>query len=195
MPLYRARCVRIVVACPSLLKVKQWAESEQAMSRYSIERREHVLRQMMPPTNRSVSSLAEETGITAVTLYAWRKQARAAGVVMPGDGKKPDGWSSADKFRAVLESAGLNESELAQYCRRKGIYVEQLQEWRVTCERANATAQERSREEREQMKLARKRIKELERENKRDKAALAEAAALLVLRKKAQAIWGKDEDE
>ncbi len=149
----------------------------------------------MPPSNRSVASLAEETGITAVTLYAWRKQARAAGAVMPGDGKSPDGWSSPDKFRAVLESAGLSETELAEYCRRKGIYAEQLGEWRVACERANATVQERNREEREQAKVAKKRIRELERESRRDKAALAEAAALLVLRKKIQAIWGKDEDD
>lgn len=150
---------------------------------------------MMPPQNKSVSALSEETGITAVTLYAWRKQARKAGAVMPGDGKSPDGWSSPDKFRAVLESAGLSETELAQYCRRKGIYLEQLQEWRTVCERANATAQERNREDREQAKVAKKRIKELERDSRRDKAALAEAAALLVLRKKIQAIWGKDEDD
>ena len=165
------------------------------MSRYSIERREWVLRQMMPPGNRTVSELAEEMGISAVTLYAWRKQARAAGAVMPGDGKSPEGWSSQEKFRVVLESAGLNETELGEYCRRKGVYVEQIREWRAACEQANASTQERSRLEREQSKAARQRIRNLERERKRDKAALAEAAALLLLRKKAEAIWGKGEDE
>ena len=114
---------------------------------------------------------------------------------MPGDGKSPEGWSSQEKFRVVLESAALNETELAEYCRRTGLYVEQVREWREACEQANATAQERGRAEREQAKAARKRIRELERERKRDKAALAEAAALLVLRKKAEAIWGKDEDD
>jgi len=150
---------------------------------------------MMPPTNRTVLELAEETGITTVTLYAWRKQARAAGAVVPGDGKSPDGWSSQEKFRVVLESAALNETELGEYCRRKGLYVEQVREWRAACEQANASAQERSRSEREQSKAARQRIRDLERERKRDKAALAEAAALLLLRKKAEAIWGKGEDE
>jgi transposase len=150
---------------------------------------------MMPPANRTVSELAEEMGISTVTLYAWRKQARAAGVVVPGDGKSPDGWSSQEKFRVVLESAALNETELGEYCRRKGVYVEQIREWRAACEQANASAQERSRLEREQSKTARQRIRNLERERKRDKAALAEAAALLLLRKKAEAIWGKGEDE
>ena len=68
---------------------------------------------MMPPESRSVPALAEETGISSVTLYAWRKQARAAGAVVPGDGKSPSGWSSAEKFRVVLESAALSETELA----------------------------------------------------------------------------------
>lgn len=165
------------------------------MARYSIEKREWVLRQMMPPLNRTVAELTAETGITAATLYAWRKQAQAAGVVVPGDGKNSAAWSSADKFRIVLEVAGLSEAELAEYCRRKGLYVEQIHAWRVACEQANATAAEQGRLAREQDKAARKRIKALERELKRKEAALAEAAALLVLRKKVEAIWGKDEEE
>ena len=40
---------------------------------------------MMPPANRPVSELSEETGISAVTLYAWRKQARAARAVVIRD--------------------------------------------------------------------------------------------------------------
>jgi transposase-like protein len=83
---------------------------------------------MMPPGNRTVSKLAEETGVSAITLYAWRKQARAAAAGVPGEGKSPEGWSSQEKFRVVLESAALSESELAEYCRRKGLYVEQVRE-------------------------------------------------------------------
>jgi transposase-like protein len=150
---------------------------------------------MMPPQNRSVSELSEETGITAATLYAWRKQARAAGVVVPGDGKQSSEWSSPDKFRIVLESASLSEVELSEYCRRKGLYVEQIQAWREACEQTNASQPEQTRQQRERDKQARRRIKALERELARKESALAETAALLVLRKKAEAIWGKDEAE
>lgn len=96
--------------------------SESRVARYSIEHREWVVRQMMPPLNRTVPELVEATGITDATLYAWRKQARAAGAVVPGDGQQADQWSSQDKFRVVLESASLNAAELAEYCRRKGLY-------------------------------------------------------------------------
>jgi transposase len=40
-----------------------------------------------------------------------------------------------------------------------------------------------------------KRIKKLERELRRKEKALAEAAALLVLQKKVQAIWGDEDDD
>ena len=150
---------------------------------------------MMPPLNRTVAELAEETGINPVTLYAWRKQARSAGVAVPGDGKQSELWSSADKFRVVVESAGLNETELAEYCRRKGLYVEQIQAWRIACEQANASADSQTKVSREQSKQATKRIKQLERELQRKESALAEAAALLILRKKADAIWGTGEED
>jgi transposase-like protein len=150
---------------------------------------------MMPPLNRRVSELVEATGITDVTLYTWRKQARAAGAVVPGDGKQADQWSSQEKFRVVLESAGLNEAELAEYCRRKGLYVEQIKAWRTVCEQANGLPRPaKTRHERDEEKASKKRIKQLEREMRRKEAALAETAALLVLRKKAEALWGKDED-
>ena len=89
------------------------------MSRYSPERKAALLKKLLPPHNLSVAELARQEGISEPTLYAWRKQARAAGAVVPGDGQQADQWSSQDKFRVVLESASLNAAELAEYCRRK----------------------------------------------------------------------------
>jgi transposase-like protein len=79
------------------------------MKRYSAETREWAIQQMMPPFNRAVIELSGATGITTVTLRSWRQRARQAGEFMPGNGKTGDRWSSADKFRAVLETASLNE--------------------------------------------------------------------------------------
>jgi hypothetical protein len=44
---------------------------------------------------------------------------------------------SRDKFAAVLETAALNEADLAAYCRQRGLYAEQIQAWRTACEQAN----------------------------------------------------------
>lgn len=165
------------------------------MKRYSAERRESVIQKMMPPHNTPIPELAAETGISDVTLYTWRKRARVEGIAVPADGKNPEKWSSEDKFAIVLEAAALNEAELAEYCRRKGLYAEQIAAWRKACLQANANSAAQAKEQREQGKKDRKQIKKLERELHRKEKALAEAAALLVLQKKAQAIWGEAEDE
>ncbi len=91
------------------------------------------------------------------------------------------------KFAVVLETAPLNAAELAEYCRRKGLYPEQVAAWRAACMGANANAAEHAREQRQHSKEDKRRIKQLEKELQRKEKALAEAAALLVLRKKVQA--------
>ena len=163
--------------------------------RYSPERKEAVLRKMMPPHNRSIKQLAQEEGISEATLFIWRRQARERGLLLPDGDSGPEGWPARDKFAAVLESASLNETELAEYCRRKGIYPEQLEPWRKACESANDWDREQSRRLRTEKKADLKRIRSLEKELNRKEKALAEAAALLVLRKKAEAIWGDPEEE
>lgn len=165
------------------------------MKHYSAERKEALLRQMMPPMNKLISALARENGISEQTLYTWRRNLKAQGVPVPGNGKNAEEWSSKDKFGVVLETAGLNETELAEYCRRKGLFIEQIAAWRTACQEANAHTAERTRDQREQSKSDRKRIKQLEKELLRKEKALAEAAALIILRKKAQAIWGDPEED
>jgi hypothetical protein len=72
---------------------------------------------------------------------------------------------------------------------------EQVAAWRAACQTANANAAEQAREQRHQSKEDKQRIRQLEKELQRKEKALAEAAALLILRKKAQAIWGDKEDD
>ncbi|EDT37906.1 hypothetical protein BamMEX5DRAFT_6320 [Burkholderia ambifaria MEX-5] len=110
---------------------------------------------------------------------------------MPGDGKNPEGWSSENKFSVVLEAAALNAAELAEYCRRKGLYPEQIAAWRAACQAANANAAEQAREQHHQSKEDKQRIKQLEKELQRKEKALAEAAALLILRKKPRRSGGQ----
>ncbi len=161
---------------------------------YPKERREAVLKKMLPPQSQSIPALARAEGIAEATLYAWRKTARTTGRLLPTGSHPPTGWTSADLFAAVVESHGLNEAERSTYCRQRGLYPEQLQQWRQVCEQAN----DWDRSPTKQLQVARKadqqQIKHLERELSRKEKALAETAALLVLRKKAQAIWGEAED-
>ncbi len=161
--------------------------------RYSKELKATVLQRMMAPGNEAIGVLAREFNVTEATLYAWRREALKAGAVVGSTGAAPEQWSGAAKFAVVLETASLPQAELAEYCRCKGLYIEQVQAWRAQCEAAFDPASGGS--SAAAAKVERKRIRELEKELSRKEKALAETAALLVLRKKAAAIWGEKEEE
>jgi transposase-like protein len=150
---------------------------------------------LLPPINLSVTELARQEGVSQQTLYNWRREIRAKGAAVPGNKKVPDEWPAEAKFAVVVATAGLSEIDLAEYCRSKGLYPEQVNGWRDACIAGQQTARDLKRVEQAQAKADRKRIQELEREIRRKDKALAEAAALLVLRKKLNAYWGDDSEE
>jgi transposase-like protein len=161
---------------------------------YPQERKEAVLKKMLPPLNRSIKTLSKEEGITEGTLYNWRKQARQEGRLMPDGESSPEGWNASDKFAAVVETAAMNEAELSVYCRERGLYPNQIQAWREACEQANDWKQAQTKELKQARKDDEKCIRDLRKELHRKEKALAETAALLVLRKKAAAIWGEEDE-
>lgn len=142
----------------------------------------------------AIRQLSQEEGISEATLHKWRAEARSKGQLLPDADAGTEGWSSRDKFAAVLETAALNEADLAEYCRKRGLYPAQITAWRTACEQANDWERTSTARLGQATKEEKKRIKDLERDLARKDRALAETAALLVLRKKAAAIWGGDED-
>lgn len=164
------------------------------MPRYSQERRAAVMAKLLPPENRTVREVAQEEGIAEVTLYNWRRRAKEQGLPVPGSGKKTDGWSGESKLAVVVETAGMNEAQLSEYCRSKGLYPEQVKAWREACVSGADTEANRRQAEKAKVRRDKKRIKELERELRRKDKALAETAALLALRKKLNALWEDDEE-
>lgn len=162
---------------------------------YSKELKDALLKRMLPPNNESITKISKEEGISEQTLQNWRDKARRDGYAAPGTDALPDDWSTQDKFLVVVETASMNETELAEYAHKKGLYVDQIKSWKDACLNANGgVAKEAARLNRE-LKDSEKERKKLEKELQRKEKALAEAAALLVLSKKANAIWGEPEGE
>jgi transposase len=160
------------------------------MSRYSIEFKEAVIQKMMPPNAMPVSALSKETGVSDVTLYKWRKAYRDKEIAVPGNNSRPDSWSAQDKLAAVIQTAGSNELALSKYCREKGLYPEQVTNWRETALLGYQRDEQLQQKQASGRKEDRRKIKQLESEVRRKDRALAETAALLVLSKESQAIWG-----
>lgn len=168
------------------------------MRRYNETIKADVKRRMSPPARQSVAQISKELGIHLATLYAWRKAWRLQGEVVPASEKAPETWSTADKFTVVLESSGLNATELGAFCRERGLYPEQVDRWRQAAQDANANsmltmADQKDLEKRHQQDQ--REIKRLQQELRRKDKALAEAAALLMASKKIQAYWGEDGED
>ena len=142
----------------------------------------------------SASALSKEVGIGQPTLSRWLKEASRVGVVNDSDDehrteRRPEDWSPQEKLRAVVEAAEISETELGVWLRRKGLKEEHLRQWRELAMSAFTERPTRA------SSAERKRVEKLEKELKRKDKALAETAALLVLRKKLHAVFHEGEDE
>ncbi len=165
------------------------------MRTYAAEFKAGIIEKLLPPQNVDVVQLAQESGIPKDTLYSWRSQARRArGLTASPAAEAGHRWSSEEKVTVVVETAALNEAELGEYCRKRGRYREPITAWRAACQQANPVVSSPRARPLSEAQADKRRIRDLERELRRKDKALAEAAALLVLQKKAQAIWGDNED-
>ncbi len=86
---------------------------------------------------------------------------------------------------------GLKGEQLGAYLRKAGIHEVQLRDWEMSMR--NGLKPRGRKPTRNAADV--KRIKELERELRRKEKALVEAAALLMLKKKVDAIWGDGDDD
>ncbi|MGQ5287931.1 IS3 family transposase [Pectobacterium actinidiae] len=148
------------------------------MKRVYPERKASILAKLLPPYNMAVAAVAQMEGISEATLYNWRNQAKSEGKPVPGAEKTTDQWSPEARFAVIVETATLSEAEVAEYCRKKGLYPEQLVQWK------QGFMQTENPGDKVALKQSQKENKQLKKELLRKEKALAEAAAILVLRKK-----------
>lgn len=158
------------------------------------ELKEQALLRLLPPYSWSLRQVANEIGTAPSTIFNWRKQLEDEGLLMPNEDKSIE-YSADQIFTFVLETAVLSEYELVEYCRKHGLYLDQIKGWKKTCISANVSDSTKRAQFMKESRVDKKRIKELEKELQRKDKALAETAALLVLREKFNAQWEDKEDE
>jgi transposase-like protein len=161
-----------------------------------------MVRRMLGPRAVSAHALSGEVGVSQPTLSRWlretstframakKDQNKAPPPVEAAAERRPQDWTADERLRAVAETLSLDGEALGEYLRRNGLHREQIEQWRAEARTALERPGRRRRPAAET-----KRIKELERELRKKEKALAEAAALLVLRKKLRALWGDEDDD
>ena len=84
----------------------------------------------------------------------------------------------------LAEGSKLDGEALTAYLERQGVKLADYEQWRIALDEGGRASTSTI-----------KRIRQLERELARKEKALAEAAALLVLKKKVETLYGEDEDD
>ena len=159
---------------------------------YTEEQREAMVSKLLPPSNMSITELSAQSGIPQTTLYGWKT--RALKKDNSKNGKVSKNTTSSEKFYIVMETFTLSEYDLAKYCRKNGLYVDEVKKWRSDIESSLDREPNAVKEIKEELFEEKKKNKHLEKELNRKDKALAEAAALLVLQKKFQAFMEEKED-
>ena len=130
----------------------------------------------------SASQLARETGIRQQNLSRWLEEARTLPLVTA---KKPSRPRSVDeKIKILITVAKLSGEELTAFLAREELHLAEVEQWRLALD-----------DEGRSSRAVTNRIRRLERELARKEKALAEAAALLVLKKKLQDAFGDEDDD
>ncbi len=165
---------------------------------YSTGFKARMIQRLTEPDAITAADLAKEVGVAQSSLSRWKRQAGTildmANDTRKNDHKQPPNKRPAEeKLRLVMEAAQLSDKELGAFLRKEGVHESHLEAWRRSMLEALSSASKASKGAKRGSNEA-KRVKALERELRRKDKALAETAALLVLKKKAQAIWGDEDD-
>ncbi len=108
------------------------------------------------------------------------------------DSSSPLSTGQLERYNLLLESRSILQDNIGEWLREKGLHSEHLTLWEQEIKDTLSNKDNKIKQENQQLK---KEKKELEKELRRKEKALAEMAALLTLKKKADAIWGDREEE
>jgi transposase-like protein len=147
--------------------------------------------------NETLASMCNQYGIGYSTLTRWMYEVKQGKLseqeYAPGaEEKPPQAWTAQEKLQAIVDTERLSEQDKGQYCRNKGIFLHQIAQWKQSIMSKSDNDQKQS--DKAEIRALKEQNKRLQQELRRKEKALAEAAALLVLKKKAQALL-EDEDD
>ena len=160
---------------------------------YSAEFKDQALSKARERGDKTLQDIAGKLNVSLGTLKNWlkeddKKQALMGTVRLPVD-QVANNWNAPQRLQALFESYALRDQALHAWCREKGLFEHQLVQWRSEFCQVAKTASAGDAE----LRQAKQKNDKLERELRKKDKALAEAAVLLVLQKKFQALWEVEE--
>lgn len=133
----------------------------------------------------SICAIARSLDVKISTLHGWIKNMndRVLREDTPTSGgfaeKIPYNWSASERLQAVVDTGQLSPEAISEYCRKKGIFPHHIEQWKLDFIKPNTHL-----DHGQHLKELKKEVNRLNNELNRKEKALAEAAALLILKKK-----------
>lgn len=159
------------------------------LTRYTPAFKEEAVRKMLTRGERTIADVAAELNVPYHSIRNWLRNPNMAHSHRSSSGeKRVQNWSVEQRFQALLDTNNLSVEELNAWCRERGVFAHQLQAWRAEF----CTPVKPATDAAEVRKL-KDDLVTLQRELNRKEKALSEAAALLVLQKKYQALWEEED--
>jgi transposase-like protein len=163
----------------------QGRELDDDMSKpFSVAFKQKMVQRLTGKNAVSALQLARETGVRQQNLSRWLEEARSLPIMADKPRPATREWTVEQKARVLTEACKLDGEQLAAYLECEGVKLAQYEQWRIALDEGGGASASTN-----------KRIRQLERELARKEKALAEAAALLVLKKKVETLYGEDEGD
>jgi hypothetical protein len=156
---------------------------------YSQEFIDQALVKIHTRGTRTIRSVIEELNVNYHTVQNWQRRDKVKiTAANSSKEKRPQDWSNAERLKALSESYHLSGEALNAWCRSQGIFPHNLTEWSQSfCQVSPNSKLDKD------IRQIKEENTQLKRELYRKDKALSEAAALLVLQKKYQALWSDGE--
>ena len=163
------------------------------MKQYSETIKESILAKLLTPNGSTVVNLSKEFNIPLSTIYLWVAKMNKT-KLGKNSATKPEAKQSTEyKRQAIADTYSMTTEERGAYCRQHGIFTNNIVEW-MQESISSAAAENAKIKEQQPLAIENKKLKNdiLLRDSEilRKDKALAEVSALLILKKKADLLWG-----
>lgn len=173
------------------------------ITKYTDSIKSSVLSKALAPNGPSVIELAKEFNIPNSTIHTWLFNMKHKNNKRKPTSQRPKDQSADSKLQAIVDTLGKSEEEQSAYCRTQGIYYNHLEGWKqqilkslgATTVSLDKGSKVKDKENKAAIEKMQGEMKQLKSDLNRKEKALAELTALLVLKKKADLLWGESEGD
>jgi transposase-like protein len=160
-----------------------------AYRKFSEEQKRMWVKKFLTRGNMSIDVFCRENVMSSTALYKWVAIYGRTPDMKPLQ-RTPQQWTPDEKYKAVIAFDGLDVEEQGAYLRREGVHADHIELWREKMQKSLEPEGHDKRSERGELLYQ---IQDLQRELTRKEKALAEAAAIIILKKKVESLWGNED--